>query len=393
MTNKFFKQGDRYVVASNDAMHIMDKLPPLTYTVRYNQDADSYYLQAIDNFTIGKIYGNATKNADRIMNTFESRKAATGALLLGEKGSGKTLLAKVLSVMGREKGYPTIVVNQPHHGDNFNRFMQLIEQPAIVLFDEFEKVYSGVDQAGDRVSSQENMLTLLDGSYPSKKLYILTCNNKYVIDSNMKNRPGRLFYNIEYHGIEIELVREYCADNLKDMSQAEGIEKIVQVFHNFNFDMLKALVEEMNRYNSSAAEIIDIMNIKIEDTSGSFDVEVWVDGIKANDAILSGGTNLAHGLTVYYTLQEPTLKNAVANMMTSKKSVIPESIDFYINPAPPISKYGKKQRYGVNIGFLFSVNDMKHIEDGGAIVYERDGVKALLKPKRDKYNNPLSKVF
>ncbi|HRZ82907.1 MAG TPA: hypothetical protein P5069_10620, partial [Candidatus Hydrogenedentes bacterium] len=43
----------------------------------------------------------------------------------------------------------------------FNTFMQAIEQPLVVLFDEFEKVYD--DQ------EQQALLTLLDGVYPSNK--------------------------------------------------------------------------------------------------------------------------------------------------------------------------------------------------------------------------------
>ena len=149
------------------------------------------YLEGIEVFDIqGKIYGDTVKRAERILYSFMDRPSGTGVMLTGEKGSGKTLLAKMLSFKGYEQDIPTIVINQPWCGEAFNAFIQSIEQPVIVLFDEFEKVYDQDDQ--------EQMLTLLDGVYPSKKLFVLTCNDKWRVNAHMRNRPGRIFYSMEY---------------------------------------------------------------------------------------------------------------------------------------------------------------------------------------------------
>jgi hypothetical protein len=79
-----------------------------------------------------------------------------------------------------KQGVPTIVINAPWCGDKFNTLIQSIQQPCIVMFDEFEKVYSSEEQ--------EAMLTLLDGIYSSKKLFLLTSNDKWRVDSHMRNR-------------------------------------------------------------------------------------------------------------------------------------------------------------------------------------------------------------
>jgi SpoVK/Ycf46/Vps4 family AAA+-type ATPase len=96
---------------------------------------------------------------------------------------------------------PTIVINQPLVGKKFNSFLQTISQPSIILFDEFEKVY-------EQSAEQEAILTLLDGVYPSKKLFLLTCNDTAKINSNMKNRPGRLFYFLKFKGLDQRFFRE-----------------------------------------------------------------------------------------------------------------------------------------------------------------------------------------
>jgi hypothetical protein len=177
-------------------------------------------------------------------------------MLTGEKGSGKTLLAKMLAVNAAKNQMPTIVINEPWCGEGFNAFMQMIEQPTVILFDEFEKVYDKDDQ--------EKMLTLLDGVYPSKKLFVLTCNDKWRVDTHMRNRPGRIFYSLDFKGLEQDFIIEYCEDNLKNKEHIQTICKIASMFDQFNFDMLKALVEEMNRYGETPQEAMKMLNAKPE---------------------------------------------------------------------------------------------------------------------------------
>jgi hypothetical protein len=206
------------------------------------------------------------------MSTFLDRSASTGIMLTGEKGSGKSLLAKNLSIVAAAQGIPTIVINQPWAGDKFNSFIQTIEQPCIVLFDEFEKVYDN--------DAQEQMLTLLDGVFPSKKMFVLTCNDKWRVDSHMRNRPGRIFYMLDYKGLAMEFIIEYCNDNLKATEHIEKICTIAGLFAQFNFDMLKALVEEMNRYNEPPEKALRMLNAKPEfDDGNQYTVEMAIAGV------------------------------------------------------------------------------------------------------------------
>lgn len=268
----FLKSGNTYTVSKKEALDLREKLPAGNYVIKKNEMTNQLYLEQIDKFEInGKIYGDATKRADRILYSFEDRPSTTGVMLTGEKGSGKTLLAKMLSVKGYEKGYPTIVINQPWCGEQFNAFIQTIEQPVIVVFDEFEKVYDEHDQ--------ELMLTLLDGVYPTKKLFVLTCNDKWRVNSHMRNRPGRVFYSLEYKGLEESFIREYCQDNLNNKDHIEKIVGIAGTFDQFNFDMLKALVEEMNRFNETPQEAMTMLNTKPEyGASSRYTMKLVING-------------------------------------------------------------------------------------------------------------------
>ena len=238
-------------------MDLHETLPVGTYSIIYDDCAGQFYLERIEDFEIKhKIYGKATCRSDRILRTFQSRTASTGVLLSGEKGSGKTLLAKKISIDAAAKGISTLVVNTAFKGVKFNSFIQMINQPTVVLFDEFEKVYDDDDQ--------EHLLTLLDGVYPSQKLFLLTCNEMHRIDSNLLNRPGRIFYALTFGGVDADFIREYCEDNLDAKEYISQICSVAALFYYFNFDMLKAMVEEMNRYGETPGEVMEMLNAKPE---------------------------------------------------------------------------------------------------------------------------------
>lgn len=271
----YLKKGETFWPTTQEAIDLRSSLPVGTYTVRAS--LEGFYLEETKDFAItGKIYGNTTRQAERILNTFQNRPSTTGVLLNGEKGSGKTMLAKMIACLAAEQGISTLIINSDFHGDAFNRFMTSIGDACVVIFDEFEKVY-GEEQ-------QEAILTLLDGVFPTKKLFVLTANDKYKINSHMRNRPGRIFYMIDYKGLDTEFIREYCEDNLNNKNYIPQVCRLTLLFDSFNFDMLKALVEEMNRYNESPQQAMEMLNAKPYDAGSTpHNVEIFINGTRARD--------------------------------------------------------------------------------------------------------------
>ena len=232
----FLKRGDSFFVASQSALNLHNALPVGSYTVGWNNVLGEYYLKQILPFDLEgkKLYGDTVRQGQRILDTFRARSGkSTGVLLAGQKGSGKTLLAKYVSVQAAKKlGVSTIVINEPWSGEKFNAFIQAIQQPCIVLFDEFEKVYRQTSDAekaeffrerermihGHFISSEDNdgitnpsqdaILTLLDGVYPSTMLFLFTVNEKSKITKNMINRPGRIYYVLDFSGLDSDFIRQ-----------------------------------------------------------------------------------------------------------------------------------------------------------------------------------------
>jgi hypothetical protein len=336
----FIRLADTYRVTATSAVNIQEKLPAGTYAVKV--DDNGYFVELIKDFQLPKrLYGDTESRAKRIIDTFHDRPNSTGVFLEGEKGSGKTLLAKTISAKMREQGHPTLVVNAPHFGEGFNTFLQAISQPKVVIFDEFEKVYDEEDGA------QERVLTLFDGVYPSKTLFIVTCNDSYRVDKNMKNRPGRMYYMLNFGGLDEDFIREYAIENLNDKTQIGSIVTAALLFRSFNFDMLQALVEEMNRYGETAQEAIKMLNAKPTNSKDTFDVTLMVAG---KDVELPQGYDQWHGT--------------------------PLTQDIVLYWHSPDRKQSKN--------YMFETSDLKNIDtDNGTFKYENDkGESCVLKRKK-----------
>lgn len=258
----FLRNGSHYSVTDESNLDITTTLPPGNYIVNYDPQKDLYSLERTENFKpIKKHYGDATKRVDRILRTFQDRPSSLGVMLAGEKGSGKSLLSKEISIRAATQGIPTILVNKDYHGDTFNKFISSIEQEVIVLFDEFEKIYED--------KKQEAILTLFDGVFPSRKLFIVSINDIFRINSHMRNRPGRFYYFYEFFGIEEDFIREYCHDQGFRTDWTNELVTFAKLFANFNFDMMKAIVEESVRYDEPPSETTKIINARPEGDKGS----------------------------------------------------------------------------------------------------------------------------
>ena len=259
MKSFYLRSGSTVRIVGN-AEAIKDGLDPATYVAK--KDLGGFYLDQIENMELPeKIYGGIDSRVERVLNTFGDRPGNTGILLKGEKGSGKTLMVKMISRRMRELGFPTIIVNTEFSGEDFNTFIADLSDACLIVFDEFEKVY------GD--TAQQEILTLLDGTIRTKKLFVFTCNDSWRLNSYMGNRPGRIYYSWEYRGLTEDFIREYCDGSLNDMNNLQDLLDLAAMFTDFNFDMLKAVVEELNRYGEPVREVIKHLNIDPKGNGGA----------------------------------------------------------------------------------------------------------------------------
>jgi ATPase family associated with various cellular activities (AAA) len=354
----YIKRGKTFRLTNKECLDLRGRLPVGTYSV--SCDPEGYFLQCMDSFEIKhKLYGDTTRHADRILKTFVERKnTATGVLLTGCKGSGKTLLAKMISMKAAEQDMATIVVNQEFCGEEFNTFMQKINQPVVVLFDEYEKVYKS--------ESQEKLLTLLDGVHTSQKLFLLTCNDKWRVNENMRNRPGRIYYMLDFDGLGPDFIRAYCQDNLVNKEHIEKVVSISGVFRSFNFDLLKGMVEEMNRHNETPAEVLKFLNAR-----PSFDLkhESYKVKIRSADGQVYVGR-----------------KDRVGDW--GGNPLHDEVLAHYREKVAEKGQHRKTCCERFNAGDLVGMNN----DDGSYIFKNKKGVGAVLTPRKAEFSVNFDKI-
>jgi len=326
----YIKSGNTFSVNPDDKIDARQKLPTGTYTVMFDMDR-GFFLETNPAIEIKhKVYGNAHTLADRILNTYDNRSGNTGVLLSGNKGSGKTLLAKLLSINGLKNDIITIYVNQAFVGESFNKFISTITQPAIIMIDEFEKIYPA--------DKQEALLTLFDGLYPSRKLFIVTVNDTHRMSDFMLNRPGRFFYHLKYGGLSKEEIIEFCEDNLKDKKKIDTIVQASTSIRKMSYDILSAIVEEMNRYSEDVKDVLKVLNVDITPRASTYKIIETLDK-------KTGGPIITSAKHVHISPSVNDLSFAVWDSEEDKKKDKYEENTHWVNMSPETIKQIKAGKF------------------------------------------------
>lgn len=310
-----FEQFGSSIFIAKEHGQKLSKIPAGTYNLEIDMFGD-HFLQRVDNLDVPAVtYGDTISKAERVIQTYLSRQGKnTGLLLQGDKGSGKTLQAKFISAKLREDHeIPTIMINTPFHDANFITFMAKIKQPVMVMFDEFDKVYS------DR-SHQEQILTLLDGTGGYNKMFVLTKNAGYISEF-FQNRPSRIFYTFNYDKIALQTMEDFLGRNLQDKRHTDDFVRLWDLTSSLSFDVIQSIVEELNRYTDlTFREVIETMGI----TMGS-DRQA---NLKITKAVFNGVDVLkrirhddAHELTASGLLRGRTLDIYLTDMQDEFKTM------------------------------------------------------------------------
>lgn len=237
------KAGSQYQIYGED-LNTYDKLPVRSYDVAFHK-MQGFFLTARPDLVVKeeKIYGNHKKRAEKVLKSFEQCDRNFGVILSGQKGIGKSLLARLLAEEGISRGLPVITVSDYIPG--IATFLSSIEQEVIVIFDEFEKTFSKIE---DKPDPQEEMLSLFDGLDGGKKLFVITCNEVRRLNEFMVDRPGRFHYHFRMGAPTDSEIREYMEDKLQKESWGE-IDRIINFSRTteVTYDYLRAIAFDLNQ--------------------------------------------------------------------------------------------------------------------------------------------------
>ena len=278
----FTQEGSQLRYISYDENALIQTIKPQVYSI--GADMTGLFLSIEQSkYDIPPMYGDVADRAKRILSTYKDRTQSTGVLLTGDKGSGKTMLTKVVANKAIDAGLPIIVVSKAFNGDAFNALINGIGE-CVLLFDEFAKVYNKSEHNNSDEKTQGSLLSFLDGlSSTHKRLLLFTENNEYDINSFMLNRPGRIFYHFRYTKLDETIIKEVLTQQLTNQSSIEQILMLSRTMQSFSFDVLNAIIEEANRYpDESILELTNTLNIAIP---RYYDYSLQIDEVTYDDII------------------------------------------------------------------------------------------------------------
>lgn len=181
------------------------------------------------------------------------------------------MFAKLLCIKSMQYGLPVVVVDRYLPG--ISRFIESIEQQIVVLFDEFDKTFSGNMSREANPAQQTELLSLFDGISPGKKMFVITCNELRNVSDYLVNRPGRFHYHFRFEYPTPEEICEYMRDHIAEQYY-DQIEAVISFANKItlNYDCLRSIAFELNLGISFADAIRDLNIINVSEER--YDAEI-----------------------------------------------------------------------------------------------------------------------
>lgn len=252
---KFIKAGKNIRVKPQGFDY--DLINGQVYDLAWDNWNGTYIFSEDGNLNLPKKVYELKKDASfkkRVLTAFEkSKNQTTGVMLAGDKGTGKTILAKVIA---KESNLPIIVVNSEYPAAKLNMFFKEFDTPVCIIFDEIEKNWN-----------TEKMLEFLDGvQATAKKLVLMTCNSIDNVSQYMKDRCSRVRYLRRYSSNDnLELISTLVADSgIAKEKVEETTAFIISNIKYLSIDNVLSFLSEvlfMEDEDFSLEEILEDMNI------------------------------------------------------------------------------------------------------------------------------------
>ncbi len=265
MTQYLERGSDTDVYDDEDITVLHELNKEKVFSIRFDEMRGAFFLTTEANLSVPETF-DAETIPERIIARFNSMDDSLGVLMSGIQGSGKSLASRKVSISMRGI-MPTIIINTAFKNtQDFISFINKLDS-SVIIFDEFEKVFD--------MKQQAQLLTLFDGGVSSRHLFLFTANDYYRISQFMLNRPSRIHYHFKFEKLDESVVREYCARHLKDEKHLEDIVRVSKTSSKFSYDLLESIISEVNTFDQSVKECLNILNFSPEDNDSNYDMKLY----------------------------------------------------------------------------------------------------------------------
>lgn len=263
MEKKFLKVGKNISFKFNTEGLECDLTPGMVYNINVDRYTDAISLEESAGLSLpSKVY--CTPRDERFMkkviNSYNlSESGFTGVMLAGLKGSGKTVMAKMIA---NNSGLPIINIDKNIRPYILRNLVSMLGDTSVCfLFDELDKVLEDYD---DSV-----LLQVLDGSdTKGKHMILFTCNDNNEISEYLIDRCSRIRYWREFDEMSPSLIMEVLNDKLNDKKEVKSLTDFIKDnFEVCSFDNIASFVKEANDYPTTTfEELFEDMNLSSKGT-------------------------------------------------------------------------------------------------------------------------------
>lgn len=263
MEKKFLKVGKSINFKFNTEGLECDLTPGMVYNINVDRYTDEISLEESSGlFLPSKVYCTQRDERfiDKVINSYNlSESGFTGVMLAGLKGSGKTVMAKVIA---NKSGLPIINIDKHIRPYILRNLVEKLDDTSVCfLFDELDKVLADYD---DSV-----LLQVLDGSdTKGKHMILFTCNDDDEISEYLIDRCSRIRYWREFGEMSPSLIMEILNDKLNDKKEVKSLTDFIKDnFEVCSFDNIASFVKEANDYPTTTfEELFEDMNLSSKGT-------------------------------------------------------------------------------------------------------------------------------
>lgn len=258
MEKKFLKVGKSINFKFNTEGLECDLTPGMVYNINVDRYTDAISLEESTGLSLpSKVYCTQRDERfiDKVINSYNlSESGFTGVMLAGLKGSGKTVMAKVIA---NKSGLPIINIDKNIRPYILRNLVSMLGDTSVCfLFDELDKVLADYD---DSV-----LLQVLDGSdTKGKHMILFTCNDDDEISEYLIDRCSRIRYWREFDEMSPSLIMEVLNDKLNDKKEVKSLTDFIKDnFEVCSFDNIASFVKEANDYPTTTfEELFEDMNL------------------------------------------------------------------------------------------------------------------------------------
>lgn len=256
--SEFIKLGDRIVAKPKGSDY--DLIPGQTYSLEWDSWNDEAIIKENGQFNMPANIFESTDSKylkERVMKYFNATSDQNvGVMFAGEKGTGKSIDAKVLA---KYSNLPIFIVDSRFPVGQLNKVFKKFETPCCLIFDEVEKNWN-----------TERMLEFLDGvEKTGKKLVLMTCNDLGRVSQYMQDRCSRIRYLRKYTVKDNYEFLPFLLDQYQIKNKEELSTFITTNLKLPSIDNMLALIKEVKLLEDtdlSIANVAKFMNMEITNT-------------------------------------------------------------------------------------------------------------------------------